>query len=196
MASVALTAVSGGEVVKGLDLLLKKMSVLENKSAEKILGAMVRAKLNVIGKQMKKDTSKKVKEGRKGVRARFKHKINKNMIKALVGFGVGKRKKNEPKKVNRQGNKKGGVGISATNIHWWVAGTKKRTTGGRMGGKVLGKPVRQNARAGHNTGTMPAMQPGLAAQAATKSRGQQNKYMIERGALMLKKELSKLEGMR
>jgi len=192
MASVALTAVSGGEVVKGLDLLLKKMSVLENKSAEKILGAMVRAKLNVIGKQMKKDTSKKVKEGRKGVRARFKHKINKNMIKALVGFGVGKRKKNEPKKVNRQGNKKGGVGISATNIHWWVAGTEKRTTGGT----VLGKPVRQNARAGHNTGTMPAMQLGLAAQAATKSRGQQNKYMIERGALMLKKELSKLEGMR
>ena len=184
MASVALTAVSGGEVVEGLDLLLKKMSVLENKSAEKILGAMVRAKLNVIGKQMKKDTSNKVKEGRKGVRARFKHKINKNMIKALVGFGVGKRKKNEPKKVNRQGNKKGGVGISATNIHWWVAGTKKRTTGGR------------NTRAGHDTGTMPEMQPELAAQAARKSKGQQNKFMIERGALMLKKELSKLEGMR
>jgi hypothetical protein len=179
MASVALTAVSGGEVVEGLDLLLKKMSVLENKSAEKILGAMVRAKLNVIGKQMKKDTSKKVKEGRRGVRARFKHKINKNMIKALVGFGVGKRKKNEPKKVNRQGNKKGGVGISAQNIHWWVAGTEQRRT-----------------RYGLDRGQMPEMQPGLAAQAARKSRGQQNKFMIERGALMLKKELSKLEGMR
>jgi hypothetical protein len=179
MASVALTAVSGGEVVEGLDLLLKKMSVLENKSAEKILGAMVRAKLNVIGKQMKKDTSNKVKEGRKGVRARWKHKINKNMIKALVGFGVGKRKKNEPKKANRQGNKRGGVGISAQNIHWWVAGTEQRET-----------------RYGSDRGTMPAMQPGLAAQAATNSRGQQNKYMIERGALMLKKELSKLEGMR
>lgn len=179
MASVALTAVSGGEVVEGLDLLLKKMSVLENRSAEKILGAMVRAKLNVIGKQMKKDTSKKVKEGRRGVRARFKHKINKNMIKALVGFGVGKRKKNEPKQANRQGNKRGGVGISAQNIHWWVAGTEQRET-----------------RYGSDRGQMPAMQPGLAAQAARKSRGQQNKFMIERGALMLKKELSKLEGMR
>ena len=179
MASVALTAVSGGEVVEGLDLLLKKMSVLENRSAEKILGAMVRAKLNVIGKQMKKDTSKKVKEGRKGVRARWKHKINKNMIKALVGFGVGKRKKNEPKQANRQGNKRGGVGISAQNIHWWVAGTEQRET-----------------RYGSDRGQMPAMQPGLAAQAARKSRGQQNKFMIERGALMLKKELSKLEGMR
>jgi hypothetical protein len=179
MASVALTAVSGGEVVEGLDLLLKKMSVLENRSAEKILGAMVRAKLNVIGKQMKKDTSKKVKEGRKGVRARWKHKINKNMIKALVGFGVGKRKKNEPKQANRQGNKRGGVGISAQNIHWWVAGTEQRET-----------------RYGSDRGQMPAMQPGLAAQAARKSRGQQNKFMIERGALMLTKELSKLEGMR
>jgi hypothetical protein len=179
MASVALTAVSGGEVVEGLDLLLKKMSVLENRSAEKILGAMVRAKLNVIGKQMKKDTSKKVKEGRKGVRARWKHKINKNMIKALVGFGVGKRKKNEPKQANRQGNKRGGVGISAQNIHWWVAGTEQRET-----------------RYGSDRGQMPAMQPGLAAQAARKSKGQQNKFMIERGALMLTKELSKLEGMR
>ena len=179
MASVALTAVSGGEVVEGLDLLLKKMSVLENRSAEKILGAMVRAKLNVIGKQMKKDTSKKVKEGRKGVRARWKHKINKNMIKALVGFGVGKRKKNEPKKATRQRNKRGGIGISAQNIHWWVAGTEQRET-----------------RYGSDRGQMPAMQPGLAAQAARKSRGQQNKFMIERGALMLKKELSKLEGMR
>lgn len=179
MASVALTAVSGGEVVEGLDLLLKKMSVLENRSAEKILGAMVRAKLNVIGKQMKKDTSKKVKEGRKGVRARWKHKINKNMIKALVGFGVGKRKKNEPKQANRQGNKRGGVGISAQNIHWWVAGTEQRET-----------------RYGSDRGQMPAMQPGLATQAARKSKGQQNKFMIERGALMLTKELSKLEGMR
>ena len=179
MASVALTAVSGGEVVEGLDLLLKKMSVLENRSAEKILGAMVRAKLNVIGKQMKKDTSKKVKEGRKGVRARWKHKINKNMIKALVGFGVGKRKKNEPKQATRQRNKRGGVGISAQNIHWWVAGTEQRET-----------------RYGSDRGQMPAMQPGLAAQAARKSKGQQNKFMIERGALMLTKELSKLEGMR
>lgn len=180
MASVALTAVSGGEVVEGLDLLLKKMSVLENRSAEKILGAMVRAKLNVIGKQMKKDTSKKVKEGRRAVRARFKHKIIKNTIKALVGFGVGKRKKNEPKQKNRQGNKRGGVGISAQNIHWWVAGTGQRET----------------KRWGEDRGKMPAMQPGLAAQASRKSRGQQNKFMIERGALMLKKELSKLEGMR
>ena len=180
MASVALTAVSGSEVVQGLDLLLKKMSVLENRSAEKILGAMVRAKLNVIGKQMKKDTSKKVKEGRKGVRARWKHKINKNMIKALVGFGVGKRKKNKPKTINRQGNKRGGVGISAQNIHWWVAGTWQRET----------TVTRQNR------GEMPAMQPGLAAQAATKSKGQQNKFMIERGALMLKKELSILERMK
>ena len=179
MASVALTAVSGSEVVQGLDLLLKKMSVLENRSAEKILGAMVRAKLNVIGKQMKKDTSKKVKEGRKGVRARWKHKINKNMIKALVGFGVGKRKKNKPKTINRQGNKRGGVGISAQNIHWWVAGTEQRKT-----------------RYGVDRGQMPAMQPGLAAQAATKSKGQQNKFMIERGALMLKKELSILERMK
>ena len=179
--------------IDGLDAILKKLTILETKSAGKVLAAIVRAQLTVIGKQMKADVDRKVKEGRKGVRSRFKNSARKNVIKAVVGFGVGKRKKNAPKVVGRKGNRKGGVGIAAQNIHWWVAGTKQRQTGGKMSGKVLGKPERPNRRAGHNTGRMPSMQPGLASIAQTKSAGKQNAYMIERGALMLEKEIQKIK---
>jgi hypothetical protein len=166
------------DTVEGLDQILRKLSYLETKGADKVLSAMIRGQLNAIEKQMKKDTDSKVKEGRKGVRSRFKNKKKKNWIQAKVGFGVGKKKKNAPKFV-RKGNKRGGVGISAQNIHWWVAGTKSRQT-------------KRNA----DRGAMPSMQPGLAAIAATKSRGKQNAEMIKRGALALEKEVVKLKAIR
>lgn len=175
--------------IDGLDSILKKLTILETKSAGKVLAAIVRAQLTVIGKQMKADVDKKVKEGRKGVRSRFKNSARKNVIKAVVGFGVGKqpRKKNAKlKPVNRKGNRLGGVGISAQNIHWWVAGTKQRKTG-------LNRLRKPHPPAPHDTGTMDAMQPGLASIAQRKSAGQQNAYMIERGALALEKEIQKIK---
>ena len=141
--AISLKSLTGGEAVAGLSVLLKKFTVIEKRSAKKVLTAMVKAKLGVIAKQIKKDTSSKVKAARKG------------------------------------------VGIGPTNIHWWVVGPAKRTTGAKNG-KISNKKVA-------NRGRMPAMQPGLAAEAAAKSKGQQNKLMIERGALALKKELIKLK---
>ncbi len=165
------------DTIEGLDQILRKLTALETKGADKVLSAMIRGQMKPIEQQMKKDVDSQVKEGRKGVRSRFKHKKKKNFITAKVGFGVGKKKKNAPKFV-RKGNKRGGVGISAQNIHWWVAGTKNRQT------------KRNIVR-----GSMPAMQPGLAAIAATKSRGKQNAEMIKRGALALEKEVLKLKAM-
>lgn len=167
------------EAIEGLDQLLRKLDQLSAKSADKVLSAMIRGQMKPIEQQMKKDVWTQVKEGRKGVRSRFKNKKKRNEITAKVGFGVGKKKKNAPKIVNRKGGKRGGVGISAQNIHWWVAGTKTRQT-------------KRNA----DRGAMPSMQPGLAAIAATKSRGKQNAEMIKRGALALQKELVKLQAIR
>lgn len=174
------------EVIEGLDQILRKLDQFETKAADRILSAMIRGQMKPIEQQMKKDVDPQVKEGRKGVRSRFKNKRKKNEITAKVGFGVGKKKKNATKVVNRKGGKRGGVGISAQNIHWWVAGTGIRTTGGHFQ-RVKNKGSRQM-----NRGSMPAMQPGLAAIAATKSRGKQNAEMIKRGALALEKEVLKL----
>lgn len=162
--------------VDGLDSILRALSTLETKGAGRVLTAMIRGQMAPIQKQMKSDVNRKVKEGRKGVRSRFKNKKKKNEITAKVGFGVGKKSKKAPAKINRKGGRRGGVGISAQNIHWWVAGTKQRQT-------------KRNA----NRGSMPSMQPGLAAIAATKSAGKQNAEMIKRGALALEKEVLKLK---
>lgn len=176
------------QTVDGLDLLLKKLDVLDKKAAGRVLSTVIRSQLNVIGKQMKADVDSKVKEGRKGVRSRFKNNAKKNFITAKVGFGVGKKKEAKPRKTKRKS--RGGVGIGAQNIHWWVAGTKDRFTGSARSrtGKNRGKQMFR--------GKMPSFQPGLAAIAAAKSRGKQNAEMIKRGALALQKEVTKIQKMR
>jgi hypothetical protein len=176
------------ESIEGLDLILKKLETLSVKASGRVLATVIRAQLNVIGKQMKADVDSKVKEGRKGVRSRFKNKAKKNFITAKVGFGVGKKRK-AGRTLKLKGNRREGQGIGAQSIHWWVAGTKSRRTG-------LNRPRNPNPPAPHDTGRMPSFQPGLAKIAATKSRGQQNKEMIKRGALALQKEVLKIQNMR
>ena len=180
------------ESIDGLDLILRKLTALETKASGRVLATVIRAQLNVIGKQMKADTDSKVKEGRKGVRSRFKNKAKKNFITAKVGFGVGKKRK-AGRTLKLKGNRRGGQGIGAQNIHWWVAGTDERQTGTYKGQKGTYKTVGKRVM---NRGRMPSFQPGLAKIAASKSRGQQNKEMIKRGALALQKEVLKIQNMR
>lgn len=156
--------------VHGLETILKRMDVLKNTGKVAVLRAAIRGGLNVIGKQMKKDLDPKAKKGKLGVKSRFKKGSRK--IAAKVGFGIGKKKDAKP--VVRK--KRSGVGISRNNIHWWVAGTKTRTT-----------------KSGSDRGKMPSMQPGLARIAYSKSKGQINAEMIKRGALQLTKEINKLQ---
>jgi len=169
--------------VDGLDTLLKRLESLKKTGKVAVLRSAIRGGLNVIGKQMKQDLDPKAKQGKTAVKSRFKK--GKTKITALVGFGVGKKSKKAPKVVNRKGNRKAGVGISAQNVHWWVAGTKKRSTG-FIRGKATGKPIMDR-------GEMPAMQPRLARIAYAKSKGQINAEMINRGALQLNKEVAKLQ---
>lgn len=176
-----------GEVVSGVDAILRRLDSLQKKGKVVVVRAAISGGLTVVVKQIKKDTDPQVKEARKGVRSRFKK--GKSKVEALAGFGVGKRRKKKiTKPVNSKGNRKGGLGIGASNIHWWVAGTKKRTTGAKKG-----KPT---GKAFSNRGRMPAMQPGLAREAYQKSKGKIQAEMIRRGALALQKETAKLQAIR
>ena len=178
-------------VVDGVEVLLKRLDVLQKSGKKRVVAAAISGALKVVVKQIKADTSPKVKEARKGVRSRFKRggKGDRGEVAALAGFGVGKRrKKKTTKPVNRKGNRRGGLGIGPQNIHWWVAGTKQRTTGAKKG--------RKNFKTVANRGRMPAMQPGLAAIAYRKSAGKIQSEMIKRGALALTKEVDKLQKIR
>ena len=167
----------------GLDTILRRMESLKDSSKVAVMRSAIRAGLNVIGKQMKKDVDPKVKLGRKAVKSRFKK--GKTRIEAKVGFGVGPRNKKQVASNAARAKQKGGVGIGPNNIHWWVAGTKKRTTGSRRGKRVDTPEM--------NRGSMPAQQPGLASTAYEKSQGKIKSEMIKRGALQLTKEVNKLK---
>jgi len=168
--------------IDGVETVIKKMQFMKDRSSISIGRSMIRAALNVTGKQIKADLDSKVKLGRRAVKARFKK--GKFRIEAKVGFGVGPRNKKQVATKERAKGR-GGVGIGANNVHWWVAGTKRRRTGFKRG-KPTGNPIR-------NRGVMPAMQPGLAKIAYAKSAGKIKAEMIKRGALQLKKELDKLK---
>lgn len=162
--------------IEGLGTLLNRLEVIGSQGKVRIARAAIRGAMNVQGRAIRKQTSKKVANVRVAVKGRLIKK--RGEVAGKVGFGVGK------KGTRRSGEKEGprpagrGVGISGRNIYWWVLGTSSRST-----------------RA-HATGRMPAMQPGLAAIAYAQAAGKINAEMIKRGALQLKKEIKKLQGIK
>jgi hypothetical protein len=177
------------DLLEGLEPLLKRMTILTERGQVSVLRSALRGGMKIIATQMKADLSPKVKQAKRAIKSRFEKARGNRPMVAKVGVGVGKRRKpktGEIRKVRHEGLS-AGVGIGPQNIHWWVAGTKQRTTGkqGRKG-KLTGNAFM-------NRGAMPAMQPGLARRAAQKKRGQIKAAMIERGALQLKKEILKLQ---
>lgn len=184
--------------IEGVAELLRACDDLRRPSAVKrVLTAALTGGLNAIGKQMKKDLDPKVKLGRSAVKSRVQLRSGK--VTAKVGFGVGKRRKKTSKQKLAQATKrdkrkakvKPGVGIGPRNVSWWIAGTKKRTTGFRRKGgyrMVNGQQAPQM-----NRGIMPAMQPGLAWRSYQQIKSTMHNEMNIKGGVALHKELKKLK---
>jgi hypothetical protein len=97
-----------------------------------------------------------------------KQAIGSRLLKQKEGFGakagaaVGKKKKPTAAALRKAGKRhRGGVGISARNIHWYVLGTQMRETGTKRTGanshKRGANPRRvATGRPRHSTGRMPA----------------------------------------
>lgn len=157
--------------MEGLKPLQKRLDALKKGSRESIERSAVRAGLNVIGSGIKKGLSTTVKHVRPSVKSRFKR--GRVRIVAKVGFGVGPRNKKQTKTRDRKD--RGGVGISANNIHWWLLGTKQRST-----------------KSGKNTGIMPAQQPGMVPRAYAANKAAAFKKMVDAARKRLDKEAAKL----
>lgn len=117
----------------------RKLKRLGRRGGKKAAAAGVRASLTPVRKAMRaainaSGASKELKRAaRKTVASRFKKSRKTGRKEAKVGLGVGKQKK--PNK--RSGT--AGVGISKTNIHWFVLGTDERKTkSGRNAGRIEG----------------------------------------------------------
>ena len=149
--------------IKGLMKLDRRLRHLEKRGARRVAGKGVRAGLMVVGKAMRSainasDASSELKrEARKTIGQRFQRKMAGGLgPSAKVGFSVAKRAKQVAQasaaRGKRLGQTKGskgeffrgtgdtrGVGISATNVHWFVLGTTERKhQSGHATGKIDG----------------------------------------------------------
>lgn len=141
-----------GASLTGDKALDRKLAALGPKTSTKAVTAGVNAGLRAVGKAMRSavnaaDASPNLKrEARKTIGSKFS-KAKRGEVKgrkvAKVGFGVGRTKAKIARsqtargKRMRAGKTKGrGVGVSAQNIHWFVLGTKERTS---KSGKAFGK---------------------------------------------------------
>lgn len=171
--------------VDGLQSLVSKLEILQKDVAKKVLMAGVRAGLNAIGSQIKKDLDPRLTEAKRSVRSKIKIR-RKGQVIAKVGFGVGPRNRKRSTTLPR-GSKRG-VGIGANNIHWWLIGTKNRYTGRRIGRRT-GNPIRHR-------GMMIAQQPGLVNNAVTRSRSKSEAAVIKSATRQLNKQAANLRRMK
>ena len=80
---------------------------------------------------------------KKLVGKRFRKSKQSDNVVAKAGFAVGSAQK---KQIGRSGKNRGGVGLSAQNVHWFALGTQSRNTGsGASRGRITEVKVVANA---------------------------------------------------
>lgn len=170
--------------LEGLDQLLKKMERLRDRSAWKMAKAGVNAGLTVLQRALKEavnsaPVSAQLKQAaRKTVGKRLRRREGQPMT-GKVGFAVGKAtKRAKERAAQRAADKtKPGVGVSATNIHWFVLGTQERHTASHSTGTIDGllSGLVGSAVAGAGPAMLEAARQKitsiLAAEAATATKG-------------------------
>lgn len=123
--------------ISGLEKVRFKLKELDKKVQDKLSRESITASLKVIAKAIKSEVPSGWKEGRKAIGWSFRKGGSRSrhsgvtFAKAGVGAGVKKARRMKGGK-SREGRK--GVGQSASNFHWFVLGTKERSTGSKRAG--------------------------------------------------------------
>lgn len=151
MSAFGRTLLAGKAIITGDVALAKKLDKLAKQTSIKAAKAGTRAELKVLTKAIKagvnaSSASANLKrEARAAVGSSFgkrKGGPTRGKVEARAGFAVGKTQK----QIGRQAKKRdsrirgvGGVGISASNVHWFVLGTE---------GRGVGADAKKNRKAG------------------------------------------------
>ena len=192
--------------VSGIEELIAEFSTLD-KNARKVARVALQSAMKVIGQEMANQLEPKVRELGKSVGYRLTI-YRGNVTKAKVGFNVGKGA--SKRRIKNKRSTKSGVGIGSQNLHWYIAGTDARYTGKiRHRGETTGlywddgRPIRKKtAGAVMYRGRMPAMQPGLAANAYNAVKGEAreaarlaaSRYLAVMAERMAKKQAKAAKG--
>ena len=173
--------------IEGLQRLRNSLKELDKKVRDKITRASMTASLRIIAKAIKSEVPSRWKEGRKAIGFSFRKgkasSRHKGVTFAKAGVGAGIKKAKRQKAGNSRG--KPGVGMGASNFHWFVLGTAERSTGSkRIGARragvknkrvATGNPVRRTGRLKPNPivkrGTLKSKAAALSAMAKSIQTG-------------------------
>jgi hypothetical protein len=159
-----------GNGLQGLDDLRATMGMLKDKTAQKAAKAGVNAGLKIIADAVKREINGLPISGE--LKAAARATVNKRLRKkegqdstGKVGFGVGAKTAKKKETAHARylrgqggGHETRGVGVSASNIHWFVLGTEDRSTGMQTVGTYQGRRVRRfSGHAFHHTGRISSM---------------------------------------
>jgi len=129
--------------VEECDAMLREVGTkIGNRAAR---GVLARA-AGMAAKKIKAKVPSSLKSVRRSIGSSVKKQgsgADRGIVKAKAGAGVGKKNKKP------EGGTKGGLGIEAANVHWYILGTKdrKQKTSGRDTGKMPEHPIVQEAMA-------------------------------------------------
>jgi hypothetical protein len=163
--------------LQGLDQLVRAINRLKDKTVQKAARAGINAGLAAMNKAIRSavNASSASPEMKRAARAAIGKRLlkeaqSRSIIAAKGGFGVGLHGKRKRAKAaaRAQDRTRRGVGISASNIHWAVLGTRDRFTGTKtvrgnarksVSGRLRYTKATGNPR--HPTGSMPAVLAGI-----------------------------------
>jgi hypothetical protein len=128
---------------EGYEQLNRALAQLGSTVAKRVVKSATNAGLTVTSKAIKAAISAEPglspglrRSLKKLVGKRFRKSKQSDNVVAKAGFAVGSAQK---KQIGRSGKNRGGVGLSAQNVHWFALGTKTRRTGSGVVARLLGR---------------------------------------------------------
>lgn len=149
-------------IIFGIPELDKRLEGLKIAVANRCARAGLTKGARLAAKKIKAEVPSKDKHLRKAIGSSVKKQKggpNRGYTQAKAGAAVGRASKATEKKA--RGNR-GGVGISAENIHWYILGTQERTVKktGQRSGKMPANPIVQRAMASGKSQVIEAIKEG------------------------------------
>jgi len=156
-------------IILGIPELDARLDGLKLAVANRVARSALSKGVRVAVKKIKAEvpsTQKHLRKAIGGYVKKQKRGANKGIVEAKAGAAVGKNKAaqaSDAVAANAARNGKGGAGISAANIHWYIMGTQERTvkkTGQRVG-RMPANPIVQRAMATGKGPVLAAVKDGV-----------------------------------
>jgi hypothetical protein len=170
-------------IILGIEELDRRLEGMKLAIANRCARAGLTKGARLAAKLIKKQVPGSQKHIRKSIGSSVKKQKggpNRGFTQAKAGAAVGRASKETGKAAR---GKRGGVGISAQNIHWYIMGTAERTVKktGQRSGRMPANPIVQKAMASGKTQVIEAIKEGTLASIDRERMKLVAQYMVKHG---------------